>query len=349
MKSPEHILILRFSAMGDVAIMVPLLRVLFDSNPSLRMTLVSRPSFKPIFKEFDRLDFFAIDTNDKHKGIFGIWKLFNELKGLQPTSIADLHSVLRTHILVLFFRIFGFRVARIQKGRKEKKALTRAKNKVFVQLKTTLERYADVFRKLGFELSIPESIQKETNRKKLPLSLRENLPSDDLKWIGIAPFASYTGKTYPKILMKEVVKELAQSCHILLFGAPGDEAEELSSWTNLSDKVCLMTNLGSLTNELLVIEQLDLMISMDSANGHLAANFGIPVLSIWGLTHPYAGFAPFSQSGSHNISADRGQYPLIPTSIYGNKVPDGYEHAMESITVKNIVQTVEHILKDWID
>ena len=349
MKSPQHILILRLSAMGDVAIMVPLLRVLFNSDPTLRMTLVSRSAFKPIFKEFDRLDFFAIDTDHKHKGFFGLWKLFNQLKALQPTSIADLHSVLRTHILVIYFRIFGFRVARIQKGRTEKKALTRANNKVFVQLKTTLERYADVFRKLGFDLRIPESIQKENNRKNLPVSLRENLPSRDLKWIGIAPFASYKGKTYPKKLMKEVVKELAQCYHILLFGGPGDEAEELSSWTNLSDKVYLMTNLGSLTYELLVIEQLDLMISMDSANGHLAANFGIPVLSIWGLTHPFAGFAPFSQSDSYNLIADRDQYPLIPTSIYGNKVPDGYEHAMESITVKNIVRTAEQILKDRID
>ncbi|MGB5322272.1 glycosyltransferase family 9 protein, partial [Lutimonas sp.] len=117
MKPSQHILVLRLSAMGDVAMMVPLFRSLFKKYPTLRLTLVSRPLFKPIFKEFDRLDFFAVDLNERHKGPLGLWRLYQDLKALNPTAVADLHSVLRTHVIDFFFKTSGYKVAQIDKGR----------------------------------------------------------------------------------------------------------------------------------------------------------------------------------------------------------------------------------------
>jgi len=83
--------------------------------------------------------------------------------------------------------------------------------------------------------------------------------------------------------------------------------------------------------------QLDVMLSMDSGNGHLAAMYGVPVVSLWGVTHPYAGFAPFKQE-THCILSDREEYPAIPTSIYGNKVPEGYEEVMRTITPQMVIE-----------
>ena len=50
-----------------------------------------------------------------------------------------------------------------------------------------------------------------------------------------------------------------------------------------------------------MISNLNLMISMDSFNGHLAANAGIPVITIWGMTHPFLGFSPFLQPDLNQI------------------------------------------------
>jgi ADP-heptose:LPS heptosyltransferase len=75
---------------------------------------------------------------------------------------------------------------------------------------------------------------------------------------------------------------------------------------------------------------------MDSGNGHLAAMYGVPTVSLWGVTHPYAGFAPFKQE-SNCLLSDRTQYPAIPTSIYGNKVPEGYEDVMRTVLPETIV------------
>lgn len=47
--------------------------------------------------------------------------------------------------------------------------------------------------------------------------------------------------------------------------------------------------LHGISDELILMSHLRLMISMDSGNMHLASLVNIPVVSIWGATHPYAG------------------------------------------------------------
>lgn len=102
--------------------------------------------------------------------------------------------------------------------------------------------------------------------------------------------------------------------------------------------------LFSLEEELSLISNLDLMVSMDSANGHLAAMFGIPVLTLWGITHPFAGFIPFHQPMENQLLSDRAKYPLIPTSVYGNKCPQGYENAIQTIAPMTIVERIRQLV-----
>ncbi len=86
------------------------------------------------------------------------------------------------------------------------------------------------------------------------------------------------------------------------------------------------------------------MLSMDSSNGHMAAMFGVKVVTLWGVTHPFAGFAPFNQINGNNLLSDQTQYPKIPTSIYGNRFPEGYELAIQTIPVERIVKKVKENL-----
>jgi ADP-heptose:LPS heptosyltransferase len=105
-----------------------------------------------------------------------------------------------------------------------------------------------------------------------------------------------------------------------------------------------MAGVVNLSQELELISHLDLMISMDSANAHLSAMYGIPTITLWGVTHPYAGFYPFRQNPDNALLADRSQYPLIPTSVYGKKVPKGYEKAMETILPEQVLQRIYAVL-----
>jgi ADP-heptose:LPS heptosyltransferase len=94
--------------------------------------------------------------------------------------------------------------------------------------------------------------------------------------------------------------------------------------------------------ELILMSHLDVMISMDSANMHLASLTNIPVVSVWGATHPYAGFLGWKQSPDNAVQID---LPCRPCSIYGNKpCLRGDFSCMKNISPDLIVNRVEHIL-----
>jgi len=170
---------------------------------------------------------------------------------------------------------------------------------------------------------------------------------DQKKWIGIAPFAAFAGKTYPTAQMEVVISKLTETNQykIILFGGSADK-EQLASWESKYDHVINCAGLFSFKEELVLISNLDLMLSMDSGNAHLAAMYGKKVVTIWGITHPYAGFYPFGQKPENALLADKEQYPLLPTSIYGNKYPEGYENVMQTITPQMVFDKIVNVLND---
>lgn len=342
-QTSKHILVIRLSAMGDVAVTVPVLKAMVREHPNVKITVVSRGFFQPIFANIPNVSFYTADVKGKHKGVLGLFKLYKELKKLNIDVVADLHNVLRSKILRFFFSLGGYKMASIDKGRAEKKALTQGK--IFQQLKTTHERYADVFRTVGFKVSLTKEDVLE------PLKPTENsqsiLNKTTKKAIGIAPFAAFAGKTYPASQMESVIAKLADTnnYHIILFGGPADAAQ-LSTWEEAHDSVTNVAGKLSFQEELELISNLDVMLSMDSGNAHLAAMFGKKVITIWGVTHPYAGFYPFGQPKENALLADKEKYPRLPTSIYGNKYPEGYENVMETITPEAVVDKIEKVLRN---
>ena len=344
--SSKHIIVIRLSAMGDVAMTVPVLRAMVQQHPELKITMVSKAFLKPMFDDLPNVNFYTADIKGKHKGVLGLYRLYKELKDLKPDAIADLHNVLRSKILRFFFSLKRINTAIIDKGRAEKKALTSTKNKVFKQLKTSHERYADVFRKLGVVLDL--SKPKFPKKAKLSDKTYQIIGIDHLKWIGIAPFAQHDSKMYPLDLMQEVISVLSQTNQykILLFGGGEKEVKTLKKIEILYKNTISVAGKLNFTEELQVISNLDLMLSMDSANAHLAAMKGIKTITLWGATHPFAGFSAFNQPTKNQILPDLEKYPKIPCSIYGNKTCEGYQDVMRSIFPETVVEKIINIVAD---
>ena len=341
-----HILVIRLSAMGDVAMMVPLFQALFAKYPLLKITVLTRKHFAPIFSQLEQVDVHIANVKGEHKGFPGLWRLYKELTKLNIDAVADLHNVLRSNVLKKYFSLTRIPFVQIDKGRKEKKALTRARNKEFKQLKTTHERYAEVFETLGFPVNPSDC--KPLVRQPLPEKSLQLVVQDTKKWIGIAPFAAHSGKMYPMNLIQKVIEELSNTdkYKILLFGGGEAEKNKLEQISKTFTNTLNLVGKVSLEEELIIISNLDIMLSMDSGNAHLAANYGIPVVTLWGVTHPYAGFYPFNQPMENALISDRERFPLIPTSVYGNKIPAGYEKVMESISPENVVNKMLQILEN---
>ncbi len=343
--NPGHILVIRLSAMGDVAMTVPILRALIIKYPDLKITVLTKKAFTPIFSGIQNVNVHIANVKNEHKGFPGLWRLYKELKELNIDAVADLHNVLRSNVLKKYFGLSKIPFEQIKKGRSEKKALTRAKNKVFKQLDTTFERYINVFQTLGFPIQLEDA--KPLERQPLPEKIVNLIGQDTQKWIGIAPFAAHQGKMYPLELMKEVAEELqnTEKYKIIFFGGGEKEIQQLEELSKIIPNTLNVAGKLSLEEELVVISNLDIMVSMDSGNAHLAANYGIPVVTLWGVTHPYAGFYPFNQPFENALLSDREKYPLIPTSVYGNKVPKGYERVMESISPQSVVDKIREVLE----
>ncbi len=324
--------------MGDVAMTVPVLRAFTQQYPDIKLTVLTRSIFKPFFRDLETVTVFSADLKGKHKGVLGLFKLSKELRALGIDAVADLHNVLRTKLLKFFF--FGIKTIQIDKGRKEKKALIKGEN--FTQLKTTHQRYADVFEALGYPIDIsnPRFPQKITLSSKLRLLLG----NDAQKIIGIAPFATYESKMYPLEMMEQVIEALSKTHKIILFGGGKQEIQKLNMLEAKFENVVNVAGKLNLDEELDAISNLEVMVSMDSGNAHIAAMLGIKVVTIWGVTHPYAGFYPFHQDIDNALLSDRILYPEIPTSVYGNKFPESYKDAMRSIQPEMVIKKIKSLL-----
>ncbi len=334
---------MRLSAMGDVAMTVPVLRAFVMQNPEIKITVVSRKFFKPFFDSIPNLTFFEFDDKKKHKGFLGLIKLFRDLQKLKIDSFADLHNVLRSKIIGLLLALSGKKTAKINKGRAEKKALTRSVNKNFKQLPTMFIRHCEVFRELGFEIDLlnPEFPEKAT----LDSEVLDLIKNQNQKLIGIAPFAQYQSKVYPINLMQQVIDELALNPEnkILLFGGGKNEIETINTLTINKQNVINCAGKISFEQELKLISNLNIMLSMDSANSHIAAMLGVKVITLWGATHPFAGFSPFNQPLKNCLTANRNRYPKLPTSVFGNKIVDNYQDAMQTILPNEIVAKINSL------
>jgi ADP-heptose:LPS heptosyltransferase len=264
-----------------------------------------------------------------------------EIEKHQPDAIADLHNVLRTKTLRTFLRRISS--AKIDKGRKDKKRLVKDIS-FFQQLKPTVQRYTDVFEQLG----LPIVLTKSDVLPQLPIPKKvHGLVGDhDFKWVGIAPFAAHHSKSLSLTKAKELVQALLEigSIKIVLFGGGAAECKQLEIVAGTNSNVFNLAGYMSFEEELAMLSNLDAMVSVDTGNGHLAAMYGVPVITLWGNTHPFAGFVPFLQPEENQITVSREQFPLIPTSIYGNKTPNGYEKVMETIDCGRVVERLRVVL-----
>ena len=341
----QNIAVIRLSAMGDVAMTVPVILALVEQYPEVKVTVVSRFFFKPIFDKIPNVNFFSVHTKHQHKGLLGLFRLYKELKQLGITQVADLHNVLRSKIIRNLFALNGKKVAFTDKGRAEKKALTRFKNKTFKPLKSMFERHVETFQKLGYKIDLNNpSFLKKT---KIPGKAIDLIGEKKEHWIGIAPFAQHQRKVYPLDLMQKVIEHLSQNSNakVVLLGGGKHEKELLDKIAAGLKNVYNLAGVISFEHELNLISNLDLMVSMDSGNAHLAAMFGVKTITLWGATHPFAGFSPFNQPFENCLVSDREQFPLLPTSVYGNKKVTGYEDAMRTISPELILEKITTVLK----
>jgi ADP-heptose:LPS heptosyltransferase len=312
--------------MGDVALLVPVVRSLVASYPDVEVTVITRPKFAPFFYDMERVIAFPADVDYTYNGVFGMGDLFRTLiRKADYEIVFDMHDHIRTVVLRTLFKIFGTEVIVFDKGRKEKKAFSRKQNKNDQPLMHTVQRYQKALEKGGFTFPLLDppyfSLNDSLHAAASDWLAQKNLRKKE-KWIGIAPFAMHATKVWPlENYINLIEQTLAKTpAKFFLFGGGDREVKYFESIQKKFPEHCVVAA-GALKirQEIALMQHLDLMVSVDSSNMHLAALAGVPVLSIWGGTHPDVGFAPFKKDADSIIQISRSELPCRPCSVYGRE------------------------------
>lgn len=324
---PKNILVIRFSAMGDVMLLVPVLKSLTHAYPGIKITVVTRPRFAAFFSGLQGVQVFGVDVDKSYKGLTGMFALARNILSREKFDMVfDLHDHMRTMILRTFLRIAGKRVLVFRKGRAEKKEFVRKHNKVIRKLPHTVDRYREVFIRAGYLFDIlpgPYVFPGAEPKKSLSLWLESvGIVPKRKKWIGIAPFANHRSKIWPGEYTQQLIGLLSanESLHFFFFGGGKDEIEFFEQVTSrFPDRCSRVAGVLKIEEEIALLSQIDLMVCVDSSNMHLAVLSGTPLLALWGGTHPDVGFGPWQYDPSVILQISREELPCRPCSVYGRE------------------------------
>lgn len=311
--------------MGDVALAAPVIRAFVQRYPDCWVTLVTREKFRVFFDGIPHVRVIGADFDNQHKGFPGLLKLFSQLRTLGPfEAVLDIHQNLRSGVLKSLFRLMGVPCYTIDKGRADKKALTRRENKLRKPLPHSIDRYAAVFARAGYPITPARPFQFSAQpgaAQELAHFLAKQSMAPDTHWLGIAPFAQHTPKMWPFERFAPLLDQLTAQLPltIFLFGGGVAEIAQLETLRQRFPQAIRVAGQLSLSAELALIQQLNGMVCMDSGNMHLAALSGTPVLSIWGATHPDAGFGPWGQGEEAIVQLPADALACRPCSVFGNK------------------------------
>ena len=311
------ILVIRLSAMGDVALSLP---VISEVAKGRRVVIATRSAFAPFFENITGLEIFRVETGKRHKGLFGIIKLYFDIKNSYNVSVVvDLHDVIRSRLLSFLFRLSGKKISRIKKGRADKREFIRRRTEV--NLPHTTSRYKNAFDRAGVktgDISTPAFVITGKENQDAQRFISEIIKRPEGLKIAIAPFARHQTKSWPVEYISELIGILGKNIpvHFFLFGGL-DEISRLEEIADLSDNITTIAGKFDMRLELAVISLMDVMVSMDSSNMHLAALAGIDTVSIWGGTHPATGFGPVGSQRHLIVGVPLHDLDCRPCTVYG--------------------------------
>lgn len=338
------VLVTKFREFTDVIMTLPVIYSACGSNPDTEFILVTRTSLTSLFiNPPSNLRVEGVKFS-QYRGMGGVTRLWKYLKDTyKPNYYVSLDEGTFFKALVAIARLGGTGCS-ILRPAPSKRQLIRKNNKIMLPLLTARSRYREAFFRVGIPIQEHFHGLYGKGGKGDPQLFAPVTPppAKDEIWIGIAPFAKHKGKSYPLEQMEEVLSILEKEVNnlkIILFGGGDEERQLLADWSS-RHSIAISPAVARLgfPAELSLLSYLDVMLTMDSANMHLASLVGVPVVTIWGATHPYCGFKGWHQNESGTISLPM---PCRPCSLYGDRACHrGDYHCLTSIKPRFVADKV---------
>jgi len=328
------VLVLRLSALGDVAMTIPAVYSVARAYPQHTFVVATSAFTARLFINApSNVEVIGLSIGES-RGAGGTWRMLRRLSRLHVDAVADLHNVLRSWIVDASFRLRLKPVAMLDKHRSERRAILHDHASSATPF---VSRYFDVFARLGMPAAPQFTSLFQNGLPALPADLPAKANE---QWVGVAPFARYRSKTYDEAQMREVVAQLAARprSRVFLFGARGREEKLLHEWADKAENVFVVAGRLQLEEELALMAHVDVMLTMDSANMHMASLVGTRVVSLWGGTTPACGFLGYGQAPSDALMAGLSCQPC--TIAGSDSCPLGHMQCTRAIPVQQIIQKI---------
>lgn len=291
------ILIIRFSAIGDIVLTTPIVRCIKQQLPDAEVHYCTKPQFATLVEHNPHID--------KIHYIESLSSLIGKLRKEKFDFIADLHNNLRSNLIKI--GLMGVKSASLDKLNWEKWLMVKFKiNKL--PRKHVVDRYFDVVKPIhvqndeaGLDYFIPEKDEVQM----------EWLPDDyQGEYYVFAIGGTYTTKKLPIERIIQIIDSVNKPFIIIGGKAESKEGEAIETFfkrrdehanlepyltEELDKKAIVFNGCGkfSLNQSAYIIKNAIKVYTHDTGMMHVAAAFKKDTMTYWGNTIPEFGMYPY--------------------------------------------------------
>ncbi|MBT5029349.1 MAG: lipopolysaccharide heptosyltransferase I [Nitrospinaceae bacterium] len=344
MNAPK-ILILKFSALGDVVHTLPIAATIRKSLPHAQIVWMVEERFQDLLRDNPDVDeIIPIRTkvwrkNWNRKTLDEVLSTIRTLRQHQFDLVLDLHGLLKSGIIA---KLSGAptRIGFHRKNCKEKinSLFTNKKGPYMAGGLHVVDMYLTLLQTaLGkieetkkFPLQVPNEMD-----EKMALYFSQNPELTQKPIIGINPGAGFESKQWPLNRFAELADLISEKLNhsIMLTWGPGEEFKVEQISAQMKQK-CWIAPPTSILESIALYKQMALLVSCDSGPLHLAAASDIPTVSIFGPTDPVRNGA---YGTDHEVV-----YKMLSCSFCWKKTcPLGTKECMQQVSVDEVFQAVK--------
>jgi len=320
LKPALKILIIRFSAMGDIIYTTPVIRCLKKQLPNCEIHFLTKPNFKYLLEHNPYITHLHLLKPELSKTI-------KELKAHNFHYIIDLHSSIRS-ALVKF--CLGVKASTYQKQRFKK--WLAIKFKINNVLPTPLvDRYLKTVEFLGvkndhepIDYFLPEN----------NFNIKDFLPASFCSgYIAFVIGATHFTKRMPNSKVISILQKI--NLPVVLLGGKDVAKNGLEIAAICKNAISLCGDIN-LNQSVFLIKNASKVIGFDTGLTHISEAFDKPLVSIWGSTVPQLlGVQPYLVSQHYEAEVE---LPCRPCSKFGLAAcPLGHFNCMYTIDEQPII------------
>ncbi len=326
----EKILIIRFSSLGDVVLVHPVIRKLY--NAGFEVHFLTQKEYIHLFTQNPYVN--KIIPFNKRKD--SLWKIIKIIKKENYYRIIDLQKNLRSIFILFYF----FNKSFVYKKYKFRRWLLVHFKINLLKNNSVIKNYLNVLKKLNIKISSRDYNYTISTSLNIANKIKSLLKNKRKKIISIAPVAKWETKIwwgYAKL-----IEILSKKFFIVLLGTK-EEQKRINLLIKNPKNVLNLAGKLNLLEIVEVIKNSSILITNDSGIMHLGAGTDTPLIAIFGSTVKEFGFVPLRKNV---IIIESNNVKCRPCDYHGrNKCPKSHFKCMKNISVETVLNKIKKVLR----